>query len=55
MKRAQCTFEQVIAVLKQHHAAMSAADLCRKRGIAGATLYVWRKTYGSGEHEADET
>jgi putative transposase len=28
---------------------MSAADLCRKHGISGATFYTWRSKYGGME------
>jgi putative transposase len=32
--------------LKEHQAALSAQDLCRKHGIRGATFYKWRSKYG---------
>jgi putative transposase len=49
MKRSRFTEEQVIGILKEHQAGMSAADLCRKHGISDATFYIWRKKYGGME------
>ena len=49
MKRSRFTEEQIIGVLKEHHAGMSAADLCRKHGISDATFYSWRSKYGGME------
>lgn len=49
MKRGRFTEEQIIGVLKEHQAGMSAADLCRKHGISDATFYTWRSKYGGME------
>lgn len=49
MKRRRFTEEQIIGVLKEHQAGMSAADLCRKHGISDATFYTWRSKYGGME------
>jgi putative transposase len=46
MKRSRFTDEQVIGILKEHEAGLSAADLCRKHGISDATFYKWRAKYG---------
>jgi putative transposase len=46
MKRSRFSQEQVIGILKEHQAGMSAADLCRKHDISDATVYTWRKKYG---------
>jgi putative transposase len=35
--------------LKEHHAGVSAGDLCRKHGISDATFYKWRSKYGGME------
>lgn len=49
MKRRRFSEEQIIGVLKEHQAGMSAADLCRKHGISDATFYTWRSKYGGME------
>jgi putative transposase len=46
MKRSRFTDDQIIGILKEHEAGMSAADLCRKHGISDATFYKWRAKYG---------
>jgi putative transposase len=46
MKRSRFTDDQIISILKEHEAGMSAADLCRKQGISDATFYKWRAKYG---------
>jgi putative transposase len=49
MRRRRFTEEQIIAVLKEHQAGISASDLCRKHGISDATFYNWRSKYGGME------
>lgn len=49
MKRSRFSEEQIIGILKEHQAGMSAADLCRKHGISDATFYTWRSKYGGME------
>jgi len=49
MKRSRFTEEQIIGVLKEHQAGLSAAELCRKHGISDATFYNWRSRYGGME------
>jgi len=46
MKRSRFSEEQIIGILKEHQAGMSAADLCRKHGVSDATFYKWRSKYG---------
>jgi putative transposase len=49
MKRSWFTEEQIIGILKEHQAGMSASELCRKHGISDATIYNWRSRYGGME------
>lgn len=49
MKRSRFTEEQIIGVLKEHQAGLSAAELCRKHGISDATFYNSRSKYGGME------
>lgn len=49
MKRSRYTEEQIIGILKEHAAGLSATELCRKHGISDATFYTWRKKYGGME------
>jgi putative transposase len=49
MKRSRFTEGQIIGVLKEHQAGLSAAELCRKHGISDATFYNWRSKYGGME------
>jgi len=49
MKRSKFSEEQIIGVLKEHQAGMSAVELCRKHGISDATFYKWRSKYGGME------
>lgn len=49
MKPSRFSEEQIIGILKEHQAGVSAADLCRKHGISDATFYKWRSKYGGME------
>ena len=49
MKRSRFSDEQVIGILKEHQAGLSAVELCRKYGISDATFYTWRRKYGGME------
>ena len=46
MKRSRYTEEQIIGILKEHQAGLSAQSLCRKHGVSDATFYKWRAKYG---------
>ena len=46
MRKSRFGQEQIIGILKEHHAGLSAAELCRKHGISDATFYKWRAKYG---------
>ena len=49
MRKGRFTEEQIIKVLKEHAAGLSASDVCRKHGISDATFYKWRSRYGGME------
>ena len=49
MKRSRFSEEQIIGILKEHQAGVTAADLCRKHGISDATFYKWRSKFGGME------
>jgi putative transposase len=49
MRRSRFSEQQIIGILKEHEAGLSAAELCRKHGISDATFYKWRTKYGGME------
>ncbi len=49
MRKSRFTEEQIIKVLKEHAAGVSAGKLCRKHGISDATFYKWRSRFGRME------
>jgi putative transposase len=38
--------EQIIGLLKQHEAGVSAAQLCRDNNVSQPTFYKWKSKYG---------
>lgn len=49
MKRSRFSEEQIIAILKEHEAGMSTADVCRRHGVSSATFYKWKAKFGGLE------
>jgi len=46
MRRSKYGEEQIIGILKEHEAGLSAAEICRKYGISDATFYKWKAKFG---------
>lgn len=49
MKMSRFSEAQIVGILEEHRAGLSAAELCRKRGNSNATFYNWRRKYGGME------
>ncbi len=49
MRKSRFGEEQIIGILKEHQAGLSAAELCRRHGISDATFYKWRSRFGGME------
>ena len=49
MRKGRFTEEQIIGILKEHQAGLSAAEVCRKHGVSDATFYKWRSKFGGME------
>ena len=43
------TDEQIICILKEHEAGITAKDLCRKHGMSDATFYKWKAKFSGLE------
>jgi putative transposase len=46
MKKSKFTEEQIAFALRQVETGTRVTEVCRKMGIAEATLYNWKKKYG---------
>jgi putative transposase len=46
MKKSRFTTEQMIAILQEHAAGASLAELLRRHSISRPTFYLWKKKYG---------
>jgi putative transposase len=49
MRKSRFSDEQIIGILKEHQAGLSAVELCRRHGISDATFYKWRSRFGGME------
>lgn len=41
--------EQIIGILKEHEAGVTARELCRKHGMSDATFYKWKAKFSGME------
>lgn len=46
MKKSRFSDSQIMAILKQHEAGLSVADLSREHNVSTALIYQWRSKYG---------
>ena len=49
MRKSRFSEQQIIAVLKEHEAGMSTAEVCRRQGISQPTFYSWKSKFGGLE------
>jgi putative transposase len=49
MRKSRFSDEQIIGILKEHQAGLSAAEVCRRHGISDAAFYKWRSRFGGME------
>jgi putative transposase len=46
MRKSRFSEQQIIAILKEHEAGMSTAEVCRRHGISQPTFYAWKSKFG---------
>ena len=46
MRKSRFTEAQIIAILAEQERGSPAAEVCRRHGVSGTTLYEWKSKYG---------
>jgi len=46
MRRKRFSEKQIIAILREHEASVSTANVCCKNGMSSAILYAWKGKFG---------
>lgn len=46
MRKSCFTEQQIISMIREHDAGVSAADLCRRHGLSEATFYKYKAKFG---------
>jgi putative transposase len=49
MRKSRFSEQQIIAILKEHEAGMSTAEVCRRHGVSQPTFYSWKSKFGGLE------
>ena len=49
MRKSRFSEQQIIAILKEHEAGLSTAEVCRRHGISQPTFYSWKSKFGGLE------
>ena len=49
MRKSRFSEHQIIAILKEHEAGLSTAEVCRRHGISQPTFYAWKSKFGGME------
>ena len=49
MRKSRFSDQQIIAILKEHEAGLSTAEVCRRHGISQPTFYSWKSKFGGME------
>jgi len=49
MRKSRFSEQQIIAILKEHAAGISTAEVCRRHGISQPTFYSWKSKFGGLE------
>lgn len=46
MRKSRFTEQQIISMIREHDAGVSAAELCRRYGLSEATFYKYKAKFG---------